>query len=118
MASDAGPNFTGHYELADTHADRVFAIDVQQTGDQATISFSASMNDGSGAAPDADGKGQIKGHILTFTFKDSFDNEGTGSLELSKGGYHLKLEATKVAEPRCLRFYGDLDLKKTSDKPQ
>ena len=70
-------------------------------------------------APDGDAKGKMdsSGHLLTFTFKDSFDNKGSGTLEFKKDGYHLKLTATKVVEPRPLRFYGEVLLKKTSDKP-
>ena len=111
-------DYTGHYELADAKADRVFSLDVTQTGAQADVSFSASMADGSGAAPDGDGKGQVNNTgALTFTFKDSFGNEGTGTLEKQKDGFHLHLSATQVAEPRPLRFYGDILLKKTADKP-
>ena len=36
------------------------------------------MADGSGAAPDAEGAGEIEDGVLSFKFKDSFDNEGTG----------------------------------------
>jgi hypothetical protein len=118
-AAGPTPDFTGHYELADAKADRSFSLDVQQTGSQAEISFSAAMADGSGAAPDGDGKGQINpAGGLTFTFKDSFENEGSGTLEITKTGFLLKLNATKVAEPRPLRFYGDVLLTRTSKKPQ
>ena len=111
-------NFTGHYELADAHADHAFSFDVTQTGSRVTISFSAGMADGSGAAPDGDGKGTVdKTGVLTFKFKDSFDNEGTGSFARGKDGYHLSLDATTVVESRPLRFYGDVVLKKTADKP-
>lgn len=119
VASPHTPAFSGHYELADAKADRVFSLDVTQTGAKADISFSAAMTDGSGAAPDGDGKGEIKSTgALSFTFKDSFDNEGTGTFKKGKDGYHLDMHATKVTEPRCLRFYGDIVLKKTSGKPQ
>jgi hypothetical protein len=95
-------NFTGHYELADKNADQSFSLDVTQTGSHAEITFLAAMADGSGAAPDGDG----------------FDNEGTGTLVAEKDGYHLKLTATQVTEPRALRFYGDVLLRKTSNKVQ
>jgi hypothetical protein len=124
QAAAAPVNFTGHYELADKNADRSFSLDVTQTGTQTgtqvTISFSAAMNDGSGAAPDGDGKGTVdnKTSRAAFTFTDSFNNEGTGTLVAEKGGYHLKLTPTKVVDPRPLRFYGDVLLRKTSDKVQ
>jgi hypothetical protein len=112
-------NFTGHYELADKNGGQSFSLDVTQTGAQAEISFSAAMADGSGAAPDGDGKGGVdKSGVLAFTFKDSFDNEGTGTLQAEKGRYHLTLTTTKVTEPRALRFYGDVLLRKTSNKVQ
>ncbi len=111
-------DFTGHYELADAKADRAFSLDVTQTGLKADLSFSAAMADGSGAAPDGDGSGQVdKTGVLHFTFTDSFENEGSGTLERDKNGFHLTLDATKVVEPRPLRFYGDVLLKKTSSKP-
>jgi len=58
-AQPAETNYTGHYELADVRADQSFSLDVTQTGSRAAISFSASMADGSGAAPDGDGKGAL-----------------------------------------------------------
>jgi hypothetical protein len=112
-------DFTGHYELAGGNAEQSFSLDVTQTGSQVVISFSAAMADGSGAAPEGDGKGAVdKSGALVFTFKDSFDNEGIGTLTAKKNGYRLTLTMTKVAEPRALRFYGDVLLRKTSNKVQ
>jgi hypothetical protein len=111
-------DYTGHYELTNSNADWVFTIDITQTGSKAAISFSASMVDGSGAAPDGDGEGVVgKDGVLTFKFKDSFNNEGTGTLVSGKDGYHLKMDMTTVVESRPLRFYGDVLLKKTANKP-
>jgi hypothetical protein len=115
----APTNFTGHYELVDTKAEQSFSLDIEQTGSSVDLSFSAAMADGSGAAPDGDGKGKVNAAgVLTFTFKDSFANEGSGTMTLVKHTYHLKLDAAKVVEPRALRFYGDVLLHKTADKPQ
>ena len=58
-ASPPAPTYTGHYELANLHADQSFSLDVKQTGSKADLSFTAAMADGSGAAPDGDGKGQV-----------------------------------------------------------
>jgi hypothetical protein len=116
LAADRG-SFAGHYEPVVASADSVFALDILQTGSRADVSFSASMTDGSGAAPDADGKGTVDAAgVLKFTFKDSFDNEGTGTLVLRADGYHLHLDVTKIVDPRPTRFYGDILLKKLSDK--
>lgn len=118
-AAPSSPNFTGHYELADAHGDHSFSLDVQQTDAKADFSFSAAMADGSGAAPDGDGTGKVNAAgVLVFTFKDSFENEGTGTLTKTKSGYLLTLDAKKVQEPRPLRFYGEVHLRKTANKPQ
>lgn len=110
--------FTGHYELADKKANHSFSLDITQTAAKADLSFSAAMADGSGAAPDGDGQGQMRSGVLTFTFKDSFENEGSGTLVKKKDVYHLTINVTKVVEPRPLRFYGEVLLRKTADKPQ
>jgi len=116
-AADDKIDFTGHYELAGKDLDRSFSWDINQTDSQAKIAFSASMLDGSGAAPDGEGSGSVdKSGQLKFTFKDSFDNEGTGVLVSKKDGYHLTMTVTKVGDSRPLRFYGDVLLRKTSDK--
>jgi hypothetical protein len=111
-------NYTGHYELADAKADYTFALDVTQTGASAQLNFSASMGDGSGAAPDGDGRGSVVADgTLKFTFKDSFDNAGSGTLVAAKDGYHLTLNPTTVADPRPLHLYADALLKRTAVKP-
>jgi hypothetical protein len=110
--------FTGHYELADASKESSFSLDITQTGSKADLSFSAAMADGSGAAPDGDGKGEVAANgILKFKFTDSFGNEGAGTLDVANGVYHLELDVTKVAESRALRFYGDVVLRKTANKP-
>jgi hypothetical protein len=111
-------NYNGSYELAGKRTDRLFNLDVQLDGHRAKISFSASMADGSGAAPDADGTGKIEDGVLTFKFTDSFNNEGTGKLQRlpSSGLYQLDMVVTKVVDPAPLHFYGTLQLKQTSDK--
>ena len=112
------PTYTGHYELAEANSDSVFSLDVTQTGNKVEFSFSAGMTDGSGAAPDGGGKGTVgKDGTVTFTFTDSFDNEGKGTLVKGTHGYILQMDPTKVVEPRPLRFYDTIHLKKTSDKP-
>jgi hypothetical protein len=115
-ASAKEPDYTGHYELADPKASHVFSLDIKQKDDRATISFSASMADGSGAAPDAEGKGEVEDGVLSFKFKDSFDNEGTATLEYKKSVYHLVMAVTKVVDTGALHFYGTMIMKQTKSK--
>lgn len=117
-ATSPKPNYSGHYELANAKADRMFSLDIKQTDSRVDVSFSAAMADGSGAAPDGAGKGRIEDGVLSFEFKDSFNNEGTCTLEPGKGGYHLSITVIKVVDPSPFHFYGSVLLKKTSDKPQ
>ncbi len=119
MGANAGKiDYTGHYELTGSHDDRVFTLDITQTGAKAVLSFSASMTDGSGAAPDGDGQGEVDdAGVLKFKFTDSFGNAGKATLVSSPGGYLLRMDTATVADPRPLRFYGDVMLKKTADKP-
>jgi hypothetical protein len=108
------PDFNGSFELAGNRTDRVFSLEVKLNGRRAKISFSASMADGSGAAPDAEGAGKIEAGVLTFKFKDSFDNEGTGKLQFlpTTELYQLDMAVTKVVETSPLHFYGTLQLRK------
>jgi len=117
-AESTETNYNGHYELAAAKSARTFSLEVAQTGSRAKVSFSAAMADGSGAAPDGSGKGRVEDGVLSFKFKDSFNNEGTCTLESSKDGYHLSMTVTKVVETSPFHFYGNILLKKTSDKPQ
>jgi hypothetical protein len=111
-------NYNGHYELAAAKSDRSFSLDVKQKArdDDATISFSAAMADGTGAAPDATGKGEVEDGILTFKFKDSYNNEGTGIFNFKNKAYHLTLTVTKVVDPAPFHFYGSMLLKQTKEK--
>ena len=111
-------NYTGHYELADAKADYSFSLDVTQMGSGFQLTFLAAMADGSGAAPDGGGQGKVDVNgALQFTFTDSFNNAGSGTLVSAKDGYHLTLDPTTVTDSRALRLYGDALLKKTADKP-
>ena len=111
-------NYSGNYEVANVKAGRTFSLVVKQTGSRADVSFAAAMADGSGAAPDGTGKGRVEDGVLSFAFKDSFNNEGTCTLSSRKDGYHLSMTVTKVVEPRPFHFYGNILLVKTSNKPR
>jgi hypothetical protein len=115
-SADTPKNFSGHYELLVTK-DRVFTLNVKQDDDRAKISFSASMSDGSGASPDAEGKGSIDDGVLNFKFKDSFNNEGTGVLTFKHNAYRVSLTVTKAVDPSPFHFYGDMALKQVSARP-
>ena len=112
------PDFNGNFVLAGKRTDRAFFLAVDLNGRRAKVNFSASMVDGSGASPDADGTGKIEDDVLNFKFKDSFDNEGTCKLRLLPGTsiYQLEMVVTKVVEPSPLHFYGTLQLQKTEAK--
>ena len=112
-AAATSTNYSGHYELTEAKTSRTFSLDVKQTGSRAEVSFSAEMADGSGAAPDGEGKGRVEDGVLSFGFKDSFDNEGTCTLESKKDGFHLSMVVTKVVDSGPFHFYGNLLLKKT-----
>ena len=117
-AASVKTNYNGHYELAGAKTDRMFSLDVRQTGSRADISFSAAMADGSGAAPDGTGKGRVEDGVLSFPFKDSFNNEGTCTLASKADGYHLSITVIKVVDPGPFHFYGNVLLVKISNKPQ
>jgi hypothetical protein len=107
-------DFGGSYELADTKAGRAFLLEVKQSHQRAMVSFAAEMGDGSGSAPE--GQGRIKNGVLSFAFRDSFKNEGTCTLASGKGGYHLNMVVSKVVDPSPFHFYGNVLLKKTSNQ--
>ena len=109
-------NFNGHYELTPVRQDRSFSLDVKQDGSRVTISFAAAMADGSGAAPEATGKGHVEGGIVSFKFKDNFKNEGSATLELKNNVYQLSLVVLKVVDPSPFHFYGTVTLKQTTSK--
>ena len=108
LAIGAGPsNFAGEYaDKKFLNGQGVFQLSLEQNGSNVSVFFSAGYNDGHGAAPDADGTGNVtsKG-IVEFTFEDSFKNAGTGTITRSADGVILSLKTTRVADPRCLVFY-------------
>jgi hypothetical protein len=112
------PDYSGNFVLAGKRTDRAFFLAVDLKGRRAKVNFSASMVDGSGASPDAEGAGKIEDDVLNFKFKDSFANEGTCKLRLLPGTsiYQLDMVVTKVVEPSPLHFYGTLQLQKTRAK--
>ena len=84
----------------------VFQLTIEQSGNSMQVTFDAAWADGHGAAPEADGPAKVSGNTLAFTFKDTFNNSGTGTITRSGQDIVVSLNTTKVADPRCLQFYG------------
>jgi hypothetical protein len=86
----------------------VFQMSIEQSGDAIQVSFDAAYVDAHGAAPDGQGQAKIAGkNTLHFNWEDSFSNSGTGTITLSGNGIKVSMKITRVADPRCLGFYGD-----------
>ena len=83
-------------------------MSLEQTGNDVSVFFSAVYHDGHGAAPEADGKGKVtsKG-IVEFKWKDSFQNAGSGTIARAGTDIIVSIKPTKVADSRCLEFYGN-----------
>jgi len=95
----------------------VFQLTIDQAGGATHVTFDAAWNDAHGAAPEADGPGMVSGNTLKFTFKDSFDNSGTGTITRAGNDIVLSINPTHVVEPRCLAFYGkNMRLKRVAKK--
>ncbi len=84
----------------------VFQFTIEQSGGKMQVIFDAAYDDAHGAAPEAEGPAKVSGNTLTFTFKDSFDNSGTGTITRAGNDIIVTINATHVVEARCLAFYG------------
>ena len=95
----------------------VFQLTIDQSGGALHVTFDAAWDDAHGAAPEADGPATVSGNALTFKFKDSFDNSGTGTIARSGNDILVSINPTNVVEPRCLGFYGkNMRLKRVARK--
>lgn len=106
----AGPaSFAGEYaDKSYLKGKGVFQMSLEQAGNNVSVFFSAAHSDGSGAAPEADGKGKITNQgTIQFTWSDSFNNSGTGTIKKSGNDVIVSIKTTKVADSHCLQFYGD-----------
>jgi hypothetical protein len=95
----------------------VFQLTIEQSGSAMQVSFDAAWVDAHGAAPEAEGPAKISGNTVTFTFKDTFENSGTGTITRVGDDILVTINPTHVVEPRCLAFYGkNMRLKRTAKK--
>ena len=103
------PNFAGEYaDKKFLNGQGVFELGLEQNGNNVTVFFSAVYSDGHGAAPEANGTGEVtnKGTV-EFKFEDSFNNTGTGTVRRAGDDVIISIKMLKVAESRCLQFYGE-----------
>jgi hypothetical protein len=112
------PNFGGEYaDKKFLKGQAVFQLSLTQNGNEVQVGFDAVYNDGHGAAPEGDGMGKIVGQKVQFTFKDSFGNAGHGTITRTPDGVILSMNTTRVADSRCLAFYGqNMRLQRVSKK--
>jgi hypothetical protein len=107
--SSAEPNWAGQYadkNFLDGQA--VFEMSIEQSGNAIKVSFDAAYNDAHGAAPDGEGQGRIAGeNTLQFNWEDSFENSGTGTIKRTGDSITVSMNTMRVADSRCLVFYGE-----------
>jgi hypothetical protein len=88
------------------NGEAVFQLNILQEGDSISVDFDAAYKDGHGCAPEASGPAKAADkNTLKFTFTDSFDNSGTGTIKRVADGVILSVETTRVADSRCVVFY-------------
>jgi hypothetical protein len=86
----------------------VFQMSLEQKGSDVSVFFSAGRSDGSGADPEANGKGKVTGKgTVEFKWEDSFKNSGTGTIKHIGNEVLVSIKPTHVADSRCLELYGD-----------
>jgi hypothetical protein len=106
QAADS-PGWAGQYRDEKFLGGRaVFQLSIEQSGSKMQVSFDAAWVDAHGAAPEAEGPATVSGNTLTFTFKDTFENSGTGTIIRAGNDILVSINPTHVVEPRCLAFYG------------
>ncbi len=104
----AGPeSFSGEWADKNYHGNSVFQLSVEQSGNRVSISFNANRTDGNGADPEGSGQGKVSGGSVRFTWTDSFENAGTGTIKKAGADIIVSIKANKVGDSRCLMFYGD-----------
>jgi hypothetical protein len=118
LAAEA-PGFAGEYvDKKFLNGQAVFQMSLEQSGSTVSVWFSAVYNDGHGAAPEATGTGKVTGKgTVEFKFEDRFKNLGTGTITRSGEDIIVSIKTTRVADTRCLQFYGqNIRLKRIGKK--
>ena len=113
------PNFAGEYADRNfLNGQATFQMSLEQSGNTVSIWFSAGYNDGHSIQPVADGSGKITGKgTVEFTFKDSSNNAGTGTIARTGDDIIVSLKTTRVADSRCVELYRqNMRLKKVGKK--
>jgi len=113
------PNFAGEYADRNfLNGQATFQMSLEQSGNALSVWFSAGYNDGHGLQPVADGSGKITGKgTVEFTFKDSSNNAGTGTIARAGDDIIVSLKTTRVADSRCVELYRqNMRLKKVGKK--
>ena len=101
------PGWAGQYSDKKFLGGReVFQLTIEQSGSKMQVSFDAAWVDAHGAAPEAEGPASVSGNTLNFTFKDTFENSGIGTITRAGNDIIVSINPTHVVEPRCLAFYG------------
>ena len=102
-------NWTGNYtDKKYLNGQAVFQLNILQEGETISVDFDAVYNDGHGCAPQGSGPAKaVDKNTLKFTFTDSSNNAGSGTIKRAGDGVILSIKATRVADPRCVVFYGE-----------
>ena len=81
-------------------------MNLEQSGNAVSVSFSAGYNDGHGCAPEATGTGKVtaKGTV-EFTFRDSSKNFGRGQITRADDGIVVSLKTTRISDTQCVELY-------------
>jgi hypothetical protein len=97
-------SWSGNYtEKKLLNGQAVFQLNILQEGAQISVDFDAAYNDGHGCAPQASGPAKaVDKNTLKFTFTDSANNSGTGTIKRSGAGVIISIKTTRVADSRCV----------------
>jgi len=109
-------NFAGEYaDRKFLNGRAVFQMSLEQSDNALSVWFSAGYNDGHGCSADAQGTGKTAGKgAVEFTFRDSSNNSGTGTLTRAGEDFAVALKLTHVGDARCQEFYRqNIRLKRT-----